>query len=461
MKWTEKINIKFDFDGTKNFIIAEVDESIGVVEYEVNMIENNPSIGNLNLIVSQFDDKIELLYDITGKTALTDIIKRRNLSKEEFVNLIRNILRNLAQFEELMLENGITVLNPDYIYVDEEDFKVTVLYIPVIPDERIKVKNELVAFFNRIYSSNVNLMGEGYTPVINKLLEGIRSDNFEIPKLYKEIEHMSNNSSGNLTQLTAQQPVVNNTDNINVNKNQYPSKSFKNKETIVNEITTENVQVSTNNYPIKVEKEKGSFNGRLFFVIIFQILIIGGSVAFFFLTSFEDIIKLVVILAIFMIDIVVSLLVILLGNKSGSKLGATKEKSSKTGYMKTQKQNYNPGVYETVILGDDNNNNSVDNSRKAFIVDKAKGSSSRYLINKDRFRIGRLVGEVDLLVKNGAVGKLHCEIVKRGDCYYIIDCNSKNGTFINGSRINSGNNVEIKNNDSIRFANSEYEFKVE
>lgn len=82
------------------------------------------------------------------------------------------------------------------------------------------------------------------------------------------------------------------------------------------------------------------------------------------------------------------------------------------------------------------------------------------VINKLSFVIGRLEGQVDYVHSNNAIGKVHAEIITREGCYYLKDLNSKNGTYINGKRIDSNIEYEIKNNDKITLANAEFLFIV-
>jgi len=67
---------------------------------------------------------------------------------------------------------------------------------------------------------------------------------------------------------------------------------------------------------------------------------------------------------------------------------------------------------------------------------------------------------VDYISQNNAVGKVHAEIISRDGRYFVKDLNSKNGTFVNGVRIAANTEYEIKNNDKITFANSEYVFII-
>lgn len=79
-------------------------------------------------------------------------------------------------------------------------------------------------------------------------------------------------------------------------------------------------------------------------------------------------------------------------------------------------------------------------------------------INKDDFIIGRLSGYVDHVLMNNAVGKLHAQVICRNGACYIRDLNSVNGTFINNKRIESNKDMELKNNDKLQLANSEFIF---
>ncbi len=80
------------------------------------------------------------------------------------------------------------------------------------------------------------------------------------------------------------------------------------------------------------------------------------------------------------------------------------------------------------------------------------------VLDRDDFIIGRLEGHVDHVLNNNAVGKLHAELLIRNGISYIKDLNSMNGTFINNSRIESNKEYELRANDLIRLANSEYIF---
>lgn len=110
-------------------------------------------------------------------------------------------------------------------------------------------------------------------------------------------------------------------------------------------------------------------------------------------------------------------------------------------------------VNETVLLG------SSDLKHPHLQIYTDSGVED-VVINKPSFVIGRLEGQVDYVHSNNAIGKVHAEIITRDGCYYLRDLNSKNGTYINGKRLDSNKEYEIKNNDKITLANGEFLFIV-
>ena len=55
---------------------------------------------------------------------------------------------------------------------------------------------------------------------------------------------------------------------------------------------------------------------------------------------------------------------------------------------------------------------------------------------------------------------MHAEIIFKNGEYYIKDLNSRNGTYINGERINSNIEYKIEDKDKIDFANGKYTFLI-
>lgn len=89
-------------------------------------------------------------------------------------------------------------------------------------------------------------------------------------------------------------------------------------------------------------------------------------------------------------------------------------------------------------------------------------TGDRITISKTVFRIGKDPSGADFCVSdNGAVSRIHADIIIRGSRYYILDHSSTNGTYINGSRIPPDTETEIYNGSCFRLGNEEFRFYID
>ncbi len=110
---------------------------------------------------------------------------------------------------------------------------------------------------------------------------------------------------------------------------------------------------------------------------------------------------------------------------------------------------------ETSILGEDSVQVAV---ATGTLIRKRSGEN--VVISKKIFRIGKDSQHVDYCISdNSSVSRIHAALKSKGDGVYIEDMHSTNGTFLNGSRVNSGEERRVRDGDVIRIANEEFEFR--
>ncbi len=108
----------------------------------------------------------------------------------------------------------------------------------------------------------------------------------------------------------------------------------------------------------------------------------------------------------------------------------------------------NEGSGETTLLG---------GGSSAFLVRRKTGE--RININRQSFKIGKEKRRVDYCVSdNPTVSRLHCEIIKRGADYYVIDQGSANCTFVNGIQISPNKETLLTNMSTLKLSDEEFEF---
>lgn len=109
----------------------------------------------------------------------------------------------------------------------------------------------------------------------------------------------------------------------------------------------------------------------------------------------------------------------------------------------------------TVVMGDAY-------SKEARFTWYVNGMAHRVKMTGNDMLAGRQKDRVDIFIQSRMVGHIHAEFRLRADGEYTVtDCNSKNGTYINGSptRIASNKEYVIHNGDTIRLADTELTFE--
>ena len=80
-------------------------------------------------------------------------------------------------------------------------------------------------------------------------------------------------------------------------------------------------------------------------------------------------------------------------------------------------------------------------------------------IDRLPYTIGKKRGVCDGIIESDAVSRIHARLLFEGGEYYMSDLNSTNGTFVNGSRLRSGDKIRLNINDEISFGKELFYFR--
>lgn len=87
-------------------------------------------------------------------------------------------------------------------------------------------------------------------------------------------------------------------------------------------------------------------------------------------------------------------------------------------------------------------------------------TNERIKVTKSTFTIGRDPNNTDYTLYNKVIGRVHAKILSSDGTYYIKDNNSRNGTYVNGVKLQPMERVKMKHEDKIKLANEELEFRI-
>ena len=94
---------------------------------------------------------------------------------------------------------------------------------------------------------------------------------------------------------------------------------------------------------------------------------------------------------------------------------------------------------------------------------KLKSQEVTYSLIKGRNVLGRNAQMCSIIINHQSISNQHCEIIinEHNREMFIKDLNSRNGTFVNGKRLQQQLNVVLKENDVLRFGKDHTMYKVE
>ena len=437
--------VSYQNDLHRSYMVFKMLQEDSIAEYQIRMIQENPTGQLLPLHKKQIDDDIYFFFDITSKTTLNQLLKRIKVNKHKFLSILKSLIRSISLGKQYLLQGGGFILNGDHIYIDPASLEVSIAYLPIESKTDINQEVKALIMDLLIYKASFETPAEG--DFVYELLNLIKSESFSLNQLDKIISNI------------ALQQEQKNTLNLSP-KHDSVEKGGVTRETNI--------------------KPKPKINHYIFVLLqlFFAAIAVLLTRHFYSQTEKPDVSTLI---GLAIILIALDILIVRWINvkyKSVSIEGRSYKKTEKLNQALTPRkckgsnndkryggaqnaasekyaslQAYmDPKDFETSVL--------LEAAPKlACLIGCGDNAQEKIFIDKPSFVIGRIASQSDYISFNGAVGKLHAEITNKDGAYYMKDLNSRNGTFINGERIVSNVEHSIQNNDRIAFANSEFKFR--
>lgn len=180
--------------------------------------------------------------------------------------------------------------------------------------------------------------------------------------------------------------------------------------------------------------------------------------------------------AVVIIVVIVVILVVLSGNKKKKEemerermMRQRAEEQRRTAPApRAEARSYNPvqepsaGAGETSVLGEGRGETTVlgaSAQSAAYMI--RKKTNERVVLSAPSFTIGKERSRVNYCISdNISVSRCHARISRKGSQYFVADMNSTNFTFVNGVKVVPGQEVALKDNDTVRFADEDFEFHM-
>jgi len=475
-KARERFNFSYGSSAAASHLIISTDASEKVLEYHVEMVANNTIPHIINFDLRRKDSQICFYYDVTSKLVLSQFLKRSRITRSEFLTILSDISKTLVDCKNYLLSDKCFLLDTDYMYINPSSLEVSMIYIPIAFDMDINSEFREFATNLILYSINIDDSNDNY---LQRVLYYLKAEPFNIFEFYKSINMLQIGYS-----LSAAGECSGSIDSAKTGKDVQDKQPQKDKDKEKDK-ESETAAGKKHGFFIpqpqgqeeeKKKAEKGKPVGLRLksrrAVLLTQLVIAAVLILVPVYLKLSDKNSIInyggVVLIIVALDILV--LKALLGKKEINRI----EKSDNKKGHPTVHKTANPNITgtkcngnipartvpaegrisnDTVILG-------PSFKKYPFLKGSNNGVFEIIEITRPDFLIGRLKEHVDYACANSAIGKVHAQIIKRDGLYFIKDMNSRNGTYLNNTRIDPGKEYEIKNNDRITLANSEYTFVI-
>lgn len=457
MKDNMKVDYRTDIKG--NYLILEAEQEIH--SYQMQMIQQNSIKGILPIYEYCIDNKVQYHYDITSRQTIVVMLERVLLTSVQMRNF-------LMQWKDILEQMKEFLLNPDYLLLD-----VNYIYINLQSGE----------FFFCYYPRKGKGFKEGIKEVFRYFLDKVNyQDKLGVDMVYQAYQKSLQPEMDFLTicdsVLGIERSEIVQEREMEIEKEEERDKREKVKkvesviEPQVMPEVLEGEREEKKELPIKRE-----------YIVIFFVGICSLFLAFLCYWVYQNgIHQQTIVQCIAMILIFGSILgfLFLKGKEylKGTKIiketqeipySSEEEEDisfirkgireveedrgeSMLGDIGRERKEYGAESLEgdTVLLG------YIEESSKCFLI--PKGMQEEIIIEKFPFTIGKWKEQVDGVIINDNVSRIHARFEEIDGVYYVIDLNSKNGVYVNGIRNKIQEKVKIQNGDEIKIAALVYQF---
>lgn len=463
------MDISYKRELNHSYLILKNENQQALSDYPAKMLFSNSIKGLLPCIPRLIDGETSLYYEITSRQSLSQIYEIKKFNSNDLKALFEALLNTITCMEDYLLDADLLLLSPNYIY---QDFESSFYFccFPLEPAPSDKDFTSLTEYLlPKINHEDNNAVLLGY---------GLYKDSLESPLCPALLKTA-------LAKLKSKEPDVQNLYNSDVFQKQ--SLHTDDEDSLSQDVMTSFFEEETLNektsvgWLIGILLSLSAFFVCVYFCLHYRlisisqtiinfllfILLSGGSLLIFFLTSRHQKKKSESIFDFasnffshsnsssnsdFSSDLDFSSDSNFSSNSGSSNSNFSSDFEASTPQMPNLQS---PACSsDTVLLQPDNSVQATSASLTVF----ENGQPLTVFLTEEFLLIGKHPELADLCLSIPTVSRLHARIRKDAACFFIMDLNSKNGTFINGKPLSPQEEYQLCDNDKIQISEVELIF---
>ncbi len=475
----------------------------GGEDYELRMLTENQIEYLLPLELRSIDGRDDMYYQIGSLQPLSKLYKNREMKLEDVRIILIGLTGAIAAIQEYMLDESHIVLLPEYIFIRRESREVRLLFHPFYEEDiRDGIRGFADYLIGRIDHTEQQAVMMGY-----QFYRIVREDNFiieDIIKLYQKEQPGTIDNDNGLAQennfeineyaLKDRSEDTSYDISKNMSKNVWQNRYVKtNKTSIKNMDISEDGYIEKDNFKIsgkEAEEINANTETNLKKLLICSILALAsGCFLCFGIGHYQPDQMSKVILALIMLISVLGIIKEVMHHiRNQKKQSSEKNNYDKifsnsaknisqdkddtkninqdkevTKYLSQEANNEEMGFYEkklddsyeqkeeseiygrTVLLSSDGK------IAENILLEKRRGKEIVHQLDDFPYIIGKVNDSVNLVLNDVSVSRIHAKLTEENGQIYVQDCNSTNGTYVNGVLLEKEEKIPIEADDEIRI----------
>lgn len=424
------MEVSYKRDVNHSFLVIRPENEVDTKAYPVRMVLGNVIPGLLPCRLQKADGTILLYYDITARQQLSEMYQK--LGFTELKNIYQEFLRIFGQLKMYLLNMDQLLLEPEYVYLDKKE---EIMYLCYLPGYEKPVQEQLKDFTEyllpRMEHQDSKGVMLGYS--IYRLLA---EEGFQMEAV-REILHKTENQ-----------------------KAQLASAAEKEEEKIEAEVP-EGRNFTDSQGRTEEKEEQKKVRGKDAALLLMGFGILAGSVACRQMGYFGEM-WLPVMLGVLFAAILGISFVLWIDNWKKTKKKKKDTWESEEDHKLWEDMEPSDTLYQENMENTEGEETVVLYRGEEYgccvLVCEETGQAPQIILNREMMVIGKMEGVSDVLLDRPSISRIHAKIQKKEDSYFIADLNSKNGTFINGRKLEQEEEYLLQPEDQVVFADVRYRF---
>ena len=425
------MKIRYCRDQMHNYLEMEIEET-EVENYQYKMLENNRIEGIIQQRISRMDGDIFLQYEIDARQSLINRYSNKKMDYEKSIELLRAYVKAAKRLGDYFLDESHLIIDTECIFEELSTGNFSFLYYPG-KIEKTKSLGEILLETGDLSDERISLLAY---------------------KLCDILDGMNVNSSLIVKELL-----------LEIEKTETKEEQFSENENDFEDTYDEDEDFEEERRENRIIMIRLPSKVSILLSILF--LLVAGALYYlriaYILTFEENILD----LAVLMVAVMMSLICLLQGIKKKKYKNRKDEEYTDD----EDEDEYNNdtsviGTSETQIAqngtkGQQNDEDDYTDDDETVLLNFDFGNTSHKLYSldgKENIRldslpltIGKKEEYADVILKESTVSRLHARIFRNGDDMLLQDLNSRNGTYLNGKRLQPNEKAVIIPEDEIAF----------